>query len=353
MICEPESGPLEARQLPFEAIPVIDFQPFLTGTDAARHSVVQAIDQASREVGFFYLSNHGIDQSLIDKTFSEARRFFALPLARKREIAIEQSSCHRGYFSIGGENLDPGRFDSTQQGLRGDFKEGLKIGRDLALDHPLVLAQTPLHGPNQWPADLPGWHEAMQTYYDACNALGQSLMHAFALALQLPEDYFDRWLSGPTMATLGPLHYPPQPEPLSEPQLGAGAHTDYGCLTILAQDDTGGLQVCNSSGQWIAAPPLTGTFVINIGDMLARWSNDRYASTRHRVINRSGRDRYSLAFFYDPEFSANVSCLPTCCGPDNPPRYAPTTSGQYLLDRINEAFEYHRSKTATLSDQQP
>jgi len=327
---------LTVPQLPFDVLPVIDFQPFLRGDEVARYGVAQAIDRASREVGFFYLTQHGISPSLIERAFDQARRFFALPLESKREIAIECSSCHRGYFALGGENLDP-----ASQGPRGDYKEGIKIGRDLSPTHPLVQAGLPLHGPNQWPAELPAWRETMQAYFDACQQLGQSLMQAFALALSLPEDYFAPCLSEP-MATLGPLHYPPQSEPVSRYRLGAGAHTDYGCLTILAQDDCGGLQVCNPTGQWIEAPPQTGMFIINIGDMLARWSNDRYASTQHRVINRSGRDRYSLPFFYDPNFDADISCLPSCCSSDNPARYTPTCGGPYLLGRIAEAFAYQQ-----------
>jgi isopenicillin N synthase-like dioxygenase len=146
------------------------------------------------------------------------------------------------------------------------------------------------------------------------------------------------------MATLGPLHYPPQRGRIDESQLGAGAHTDYGCLTILAQDGVEGLQVRNVQGEWIDAPPIAGTFVVNIGDMMARWTNDLFASTKHRVINRSGQERYSLPFFYDPEYDAEVVCLETCSGPDNPPRYPPTTGLQHLLDMINASFDYHRNK---------
>ena len=253
-------------------------------------------------------------------------------------IAIEKSPCHRGYFGLGGENLDP-----KKQRYAGDLKEGIKIGRDLAADHPLVRAGTPLHGSDQWPTNLPGWREVMQGSYDALVRLGRELMHAFALALELPEDHFDRWLTGP-MATLGPLHYPPHEGRISESRLGAGAHTDFGCLTILAQDPVGGLQVRNSAGQWIDAPYVAGSFVVNIGDMMERWTNGIFSSTMHRVINSSGKDRYSLPFFFDPDFNADLTCLETCQGPDRPARYPPTTGGQHLLDMINATFDYHRDK---------
>lgn len=330
---------LLAERVPLEAIPVIDLAPLLHGDAEARKATALRIGKACRDIGFFYVRNHGISDEQVARTFAEAKRFFDLPVERKQAIAIEHSPCHRGYFALGGENLDP-----AKQQDAGDFKEGIKIGRDLPPDHPRVRAGTPLHGPDQWPADLPGWRETMQAYYDACERLGLQLMRAFALALELPENYFDRYLREP-MATLGPLHYPPQSGPISEARIGAGAHTDFGCLTILAQDDNSGLQVRNVGGQWIDAPPIPGTFVVNIGDMMARWTNDRFSSTLHRVINRSGRERYSMPYFYDPEFETPVVCLETCTGPDDPPRYPPTTGGRHLLDKIGETFEYHRARS--------
>jgi len=322
----------------FQSIPVIDLQPFLNGDAQQRRAVASEIGAACRDVGFFYIKNHGIDQRLIDETFIQAKRFFTLPAQTKSEIAIEKSPHHRGYFAIGGENLDP-----AKQRHDGDYKEGIKIGRDLPSDHPLVIAQTPLHGPNQWPKDLPGWQDSMQTYYDTCQQLGLQLMHAFALALELPENFFDEFLQYP-MATLGPLHYPPKPNNRHESQLGAGAHTDFGCLTILAQDNTGGLQVKNSAGMWIDAPPIDGTFVVNIGDMMARWTNDLFASTMHRVISHPNKHRYSIPFFYDPEFDTPVVCLDTCQNPSNPPKYPATTGGRYLIDRINATFDYRENR---------
>jgi isopenicillin N synthase-like dioxygenase len=329
---------LVGERVPLDEIPIIDFGPFLSGDAAARKAVALKIGEACRNIGFFYLTGHGVPAAMPAAVFREAKRFFALPAEQKQKIAIEKSACHRGYFALGGENLDP-----AKQREAGDFKEGLKIGRDLSPEHPLVKAGTPLHGPNQWPGDLPGWKETMQGYYDALVKLGREIMHAFALALELPENHFDRWLTGP-MATLGPLHYPPQLGRITSARIGAGAHTDFGCLTILAQDPVGGLQVRNSAGSWIDAPYVEGSFVVNIGDMMERWTNGVFSSTQHRVINTSGRDRYSLPFFFDPVFEADLTCLETCQGPGNPPKYPPTTGGQYLLDRIDATFDYHREK---------
>jgi isopenicillin N synthase-like dioxygenase len=334
---------LRGERVALDEIPVIDMGPFLDGTPEQRRAVARQVGAACRNIGFFYVVNHGVPQALVDRTFAEAKRFFDQPAEAKREIAIDKSANHRGYFALGGENLDP-----AQQKEAGDFKEGLKIGRDLSPEHPLVKSGLPLHGPNQWPSNLPGWKEAMQDYYAAMSKLGRALMHAFALSLELPEDHFDKWLTGP-MATVGPLHYPPQTGRITAARIGAGAHTDFGCLTVLAQDPVGGLQVRNSAGQWIDAPYIAGSFVVNIGDMMARWTNDLFCSTVHRVINTSGRDRYSIPFFFDPDFVADLTALPTCVGPERPAKYPPTSGGQYLLDRINATFDYREREPAKAS----
>jgi isopenicillin N synthase-like dioxygenase len=320
---------LRAVQLSRAEIPLIDMA--LPPSD-----LVAALGAACREVGFFYLAGHAVPEAQVAETFAIAKRFFAQPEAVKAEIAIERSPVHRGWFRIGGENLDPARQ------AQGDHKEGVKIGRDLAADHPLVRAGTPLHGANQWPA-MPGFRAVMTGYYAAMEALGRRLMGLFAEALGMAPDFFEPWLTAP-MTTLGPLHYPPQRGLITPAQLGAGAHTDFGCLTILAQDEVPGLQVLAKSGDWLAAPPLPGTFVVNIGDMMERWTNGVFTSTLHRVVNASGRERFSLPFFFDPDFAAPVACLPTCLAPGESPKYPPTTAGAHLLQKIDESFAYHKAK---------
>ena len=316
-----------------DTIPVIDIAPLRAGD----MSPALEIGRACREIGFFYITNHGIPQAVIDEVLAQAKRFFDLPLAEKEKSAIEHSSCHRGWFRVGGENLDP-----AKQKYNGDLKEGFKIGRDLALDHPRVVAGLPLHGPDVWP-DLPGWRAVMQDYYERMVELGTLLLRAFAVALDLKPDYFEGWLEVP-MTTLGPLHYPAQTGHITEAQIGAGAHTDYGCLTILYQDNSGGLQVQGLDGRWLAAPPIPGSFVVNIGDMMERWTNGVFRSTLHRVVNSSGHDRYSLPFFFDPDFYAPIACLPTCLKPGEAPKYPPTNAGQHLLDMIATAFTYCQKK---------
>jgi len=321
---------LALRAARVDTLPVIDM---------SQEDAHWQIGAAARDIGFFYIINHGVPEALIADVYARAQEFFALPAARKAEIAIEQSACHRGYFVVGGENLDP------EKQKAGDLKEGIKIGRDLPLTHPRVVAGVPLHGPNLWPAGLPGWRETMQTYYDAMEALGRRMMQAFALALDLEPDFFDQYLGEP-MTTLGPLHYPPQTGRITEAQIGAGAHTDYGCVTLLAQDETGGLQVRAKDGSWIEAPPVAGSFVVNIGDMMERWTNGVFTSTLHRVVNVSGRERFSLPFFFDPDYEAELVCLETCLAPGESPKFPPTTAGQHLLDKINASFTYHKDKDA-------
>jgi isopenicillin N synthase-like dioxygenase len=331
---------LLGARVPLERIPVIDLGPFLDGAAAARRQVALEIGEACRNIGFFYIVNHGVPADLRAAVFARAAAFFDQPIEKKLEIDIEKSACHRGYFKLGGENLDP-----AKQKAGGDLKEGVKIGQDLPRDHPLVRAGVPLHGPNQWPDSPPEFKPTMERYFAAMSGLGRQMMQAFALALELPESFFDKDLDLP-MATLGPLHYPPQRGQISEAQIGAGAHTDFGCLTMLAQDEVGGLQVRNAAGEWIDAPFVENSFVVNIGDMMARWTNDIFASTLHRVINTSGRERYSIPFFFDPDHDADVSCLETCCGPDRPPKYPPTTGLQHLLDMIDATFDYRQDKPA-------
>ena len=324
---------LRAAPVAVQQIPVVDFTAFHASGATQRKQTAVALAKALRDSGFAYLTGHQVPQALTDQAFAQARRFFALPDTVKAEIAVDRSPCHRGWFAVGAENLDP----ATQP--HGDRKEGIKIGNDLPPEHPLVQAGVPYHGPNQWPPGQPQFRSTMEAYWRAMRRLAQQVLHATAVALELAEDHFDPWFTEP-MATLGPLHYPPQPGPIREDQLGAGAHTDFGCITLLAQDDTGGLQVRNRAGQWVSAPPVRGAFVVNIGDMLARWTNDLLTSTPHRVINTSGGDRYSIPFFYDPDHDTPLACIPTCLAPGEQPNHPPTTALGHLRERFSATFDY-------------
>lgn len=317
-------------------LPLIDIAP-LYGTDsAAWRDVATQIDAACRDWGFFYITGHGIPPERIDALLAAAKAFFALPEAEKLKIDITRTAHHRGYGAIATEQLDP-----TQPS---DLKETFDMGFHMAADHPEVLAGKPLRGPNRHP-DLPGWAALMEQHYADMQALAQTLLRAIALALGIERDFFDRRFAEP-ISVFRMIHYPPRHTARSVDQPGAGAHTDYGCVTLLYQDDAGGLQVRNVHGEWIDAPPIPGSFVVNIGDMMARWSNDRYTSTPHRVISPLGVHRYSMPFFAEPHPDTEISCLPNCSSADNPPKYPPVTSAEYLLSRFADTYAYRREETA-------
>ena len=323
-----------ARATPFDAIPLIDMASFLDGTDP--DGVAARLGEACRTSGFLYLVNHGIPTALVDAAMAEAKRFFALPDERKMAVHIAKSAAHRGYFPLFAENTDP-----TQHA---DLKEGFDLARDLPPDDPDVLRGKPLHGSNAWPDGLPGFRATIEAYYAALLRLAGQLMEAFALSLGLPRAYFLPMTDAP-MAALRLLHYPPQASATMDNAVGCGAHTDYGCVTILAQDANGGLQVQNAAGEWVAAPPVPGAFVVNLGDQMARWTNDVFAATPHRVINLSGRERYSMPFFFEPNYDAVIRCLDTCRSAEDPPKYADVVAGEYLMSRFDATFAYRAAET--------
>ena len=301
---------------------------------AARRDFVRRLNLACRRDGVFYLRHHGIAPAATRACFAAAADFFALSLEEKRRLHIARSPCHRGWFPIGGEILDA---DGWPQG---DYKEGLKIGYDLDASHPRVRAGVPLHGPNQWPDEarlgLVRWKASMLAYYRACLKLARDLMHALALALDLPATYFDAWLTEP-MATLAPLRYPPQPRG----QIGAAPHTDFGCFTLLMQKDLPGMEVETDAG-WQLLEARDHQLIVNLGDMLARWTNDYYRSPRHRVRNRSERARQSLAFFFDPDPDAPIAALPGRVRRGETPHYPPTTGLEHLLQKIDASFAHRQ-----------
>jgi isopenicillin N synthase-like dioxygenase len=304
-------------------LPVIDVSGLRSPDLARRRAVGAQLREACLDKGFFYISNHGVPESLIRQTFEASARFFDLPEPVKCALAKKLSPANRGY--------EPLRLQTLEPGTPPDLKEGFYIGNELAPDHPLVLARKFNHGPNQWPEGLPGFRAAMDSYFAALHEASMLLMRGVALSLELQENHFDA-LCVDSMETLRLLHYPPQPPHPLPDEKGCGAHTDFGVITLLAQDEAGGLQVHDGENGWIHAPPLPGTFVVNLGDMMARWTNGKYRSTLHRVVNLSGRSRYSMPFFFSGNIDHLVTCLPTCTGPGNPPRYPPVTIEQHFIE---------------------
>ncbi len=295
-------------------LPVFDAAALDRGDNAA------ALRAACEGIGFFYLSGAAVSEPLLAAAVAQMHAFFAQPLEQRLAVSLQHSRCNRGYEPLQAQRLEAG--------APPDLKEGFYVGNDLAEDHPNVRAGLFNQGPNQWPGGLPAFRPAMQAYFTALTTVTVRLMQAMARSLDLPAHHFDAFCREP-MAVLRLLHYPPQPPNPQPGEKGCGAHTDWGCLTLLWQDAAGGLQV-QVGGEWLDAPPVPGTFVVNIGDMFARWTNDRYRSTLHRVVNRSGRDRYSMPFFFEGNPQHTVSVLPGCVAAGEAPRYAPTTVSGHL-----------------------
>ena len=298
--------------------PVIDWARYA----ADPGGVAREIGAACRGPGVFLLTGHGIAPSLVDEVFAQAARFFALPEATKAPLSILNSPHNRGWAAEGAEALDPASGQA-------DRKEAFNIGLDLAADDPRVAAGEPFRGVNLWP-DQPGFRAAMLRYYGAVLALGVDLHRAFARDLGLPEDWFAPRFSAP-MATLRLLSYPPAKGTPGE--IGAGAHTDYGSVTLLATDGAPGLQIRPRGGGWTDVAHVPGAFVVNIGDCLMRWTNDTYVSTPHRVLPPA-RGRRSVAFFLDPDPDACIAPLPGT----GVPKYPPVTGADYLRGRLAATY---------------
>lgn len=278
-----------------ESLPVVDVGPLVRG-ETGRFEVARALDRACREIGFFAVTGHGVDPELLPRLDALARDFFARPDDEKAAVAMARGGlAWRGWFPVGGE-LTSGRPDR---------KEGLYLGRELTPDHPHVRAGRPMHGPNLWPAEPTGLRDAALAWMDAMESLGQALLSALAAGLDLDEGWFARELTADPTVLFRIFHYPPG----DDADWGVGEHTDYGLLTVLAQDDCGGLQVKGPGGRWIDVPAEPGVLIVNIGDMLDRMTGGRYRSNPHRVRNVSGRSRLSFPFFLDPSWDAVVRRL--------------------------------------------
>jgi isopenicillin N synthase-like dioxygenase len=306
-----------------EPLPIIDLSPLRAGA-AGLACVAAEIGAACREVGFFYVVNHGVPAALVADAFAKSRAFFAEPIDDKLAIAMDVVGGNRGYAGYMREALDPahGR----------DRKEAFNIGIELAADDPGLNGGEPFRALNAWPK-TPGFRQTMLAYFDACMALGLDLHRAFARDLALPPDFFADKLVRP-LATLRLLRYPPEPAG----EIGAGTHTDYGNITLLATDGVGGLEVRRRDGRWLDAPSIPGAYVVNIGDCLMRWTNDVYVSTPHRVVSRGGGERYSIAFFLDPNPFARVEAIPSCVAPGAAAKYPPILVHDYLRSRFEATY---------------
>ncbi|CAN5531783.1 2-oxoglutarate and iron-dependent oxygenase domain-containing protein [soil metagenome] len=317
----PRTTPAARSALP---LPVIDLALLRSSDIAQRRLAAAELRAACEDRGFFYVRNHGVEAALIDALYEQSRSFFDQHDDTKRSIDKALSPCNRGY--------EPLRNQTLEAGAPPDVKEGYYMSVDLPASDPRAVAGKFNHGPNQWPAGRPEFKRVTSTYYERMSDLGALLMSGLALSLELPEEHFAGLLTN-VMSNLRLLHYPPQPPRALPGEKGCGEHTDFGSITLLSQDSVGGLQVWDAAtGEWIDAPPVPGTYIVNIGDLMARWTNDRYHSTLHRVVNTSGRERYSVAFFLGGAPDHIVECLPGCLGEGESPRYAPVTVEQHVAE---------------------
>ncbi|EXJ79402.1 hypothetical protein A1O3_08904 [Capronia epimyces CBS 606.96] len=323
--------------------PVLDFSAFRGSDQAAKAEFLQALGQACRDKGFFQLTNHGVAASLQERIFAASKEFFSLPLEEKLKAKLGPSTRGRGYETIGGQMLEPGAAPDT--------KEAIYLGQDLGEDDARVVKGEYGCGPNIYPSSLGReWHATCMEYLEAMKTLARDVMRALAAALDLREDFFDRFTDTDPAATLRLVHYPPTPT-TSQLERGCGAHRDFGCITLLLQDAVGGLQVQDEvTGDWLDVAPVPGAYVVNLGNLMARWTNHHYTSNTHRVLNHSPCHRYSIPFFYSGNPAHTLETIPGLertplslarkYGPPIPVNpYPPVSVADFLHDQFVQSYK--------------
>ena len=287
-------------------IPVIDLGRYLAGEPGAREAAAAELRRASEEVGFFYIRNHGVPEELVERAFRASQAFHALPMEEKLSIKVNENNI--GYLPMAGSLAAS---STVHKNTKPNLNESFFITHDRPADHPDVIAGKPLRSANQWPPSAPAaMREDMVSYYRAVHGLADRLVALFAASLDLPPDWFDASFANESNTTIRFIHYPPQ-DVIEENQFGSAPHTDNSFLTILARTEVPGLAVRLTNGKWFIPPLMPGTFLVNLGNILRRWSNDTYLSTPHGVVNDSGKDRYSIAFFHNPNPQAVITPVPT------------------------------------------
>jgi isopenicillin N synthase-like dioxygenase len=307
-----------------DTIPVIDLGPYLAGAPGALDSAARDLRFALTKIGFYFIVNHGVPATLIRDVYRQTARFHAQPLNKKLAIKLDKHNV--GYLPLQGDTL---RTSVVATVTKANQNEALFIARDLSNDHPDVLADRRFRSANQWPAGLPGLRETLVEYCATLERLVQKLVRLYARALDLPAEYFDTAFREPQYK-LRATHYPNQDNPPDD-EFGIAPHTDTSFLTLLAPNEVPGLSIRTRSGKWIAPPVMPDAFMVNGGQLLLRWTNDRFLATPHRAVNCSGRERYALAFFCDANIDWPIAAVPTCVGPDNPPKYETTYYTEYMV----------------------
>ncbi len=316
----------QARRFDGDLIPVIDITSLRDGSDP--RSVGQALHAASSGLGFIYIKGHGITDAVIETARETALTFFRSDVSDKESVQV--SSRHRGWLGQGGARMQ----DDAKADLKESFIWGYQDARgEVPEDHAL-------RGPNRWPAFLPQMQADAMAYFHHAHEVAHHLMRGFALGLGLDPAFFLRSCGRP-LSRASFVYYPPQPEEMGCEQFGVGPHTDFGVLTVLCQDSIGGLQVQDINGEWIEAPPVEGSLIVNVGDLLARWTDQAYTSTPHRVVNSSGKERLSLVLAFDPDPETMIDAR-EIYGPAHEPQEPPMTCGDYLVWRFEKAFSYRK-----------
>lgn len=321
--------------------PMLDVARYFAGDEGELPRLGQELRYAFEHVGFYYLRGHGVPQSLIDAVFAQAERFHAQPDDAKLALRINEHNI--GYMPIGGSIA---RSSKVNNNTRPSVNEAFFLRRERTPDDPDVIANKRLRGLNQWPPNLPGFRDTVLAYMTAMEAMGRRMVRVYAVALDLPADYFDPMFAVPNMIQRL-THYPPTDNP-AENEFSIAPHTDSGFATFLAPSAVEGLSIRLPDLRWVNAPSIQGAFVVNGGDLLKRWTNDRFLSTPHRVVHTGGMHRYAIPYFFDANPDTLIECLPTCQSPDNPPRYDPITYDDYAIwyARRNYAHLNHEDKAA-------
>ncbi|KAL6240666.1 hypothetical protein RBB50_012376 [Rhinocladiella similis] len=302
-----------------EAPPILDFSPFYSNDEEAKAKLIAQVRKCCLHNGFFQIVGHNVPSDLQEGVLKCVKEFFSMPQADKELVLKEKNTWNRGYEKIGSQILEAGTAP--------DLKEGFYIGEEIPTDHPYFIHKRLNSGPNFWPETMENvgdFKSTCMSYYNAMHALARDVLAVIAQTLDLDPRYFKDFTTD-AVATLRFLHYPPQP-PDSDEKIsrGIGAHTDFGSVTLLMQDEVDGLQVYEkSTNEWLDVVPVKGAYVVNLGDMFQRWSNDLYVSNTHRVINKSGKERYSIPFFYSGNPDYKIECLPNCRKEGESAKYPP------------------------------
>jgi isopenicillin N synthase-like dioxygenase len=320
-------------------IPILDVSRYFAGDMGDLPRLGRELGHAFENVGFYTLRGHGVPRSLTDATFAACERFHAQPQEKKLAVKINEHNI--GYMAMGGSVARSSRVNNN---TKPSVNEAFFLRRERTPDDPDVIAGKRFRGLNQWPSDLPGFRETALAYMTAMESVGKRLVRVYAVALDLPADYFDPMFAEPNMIQRF-THYPPR-QSYEDNEFSIAPHTDSGFMTLLAPSAVPGLSIRLPDETWLDVPADPDAFIVNGGDILRRWTNDRFLSTPHRAINSSGCARYAIPFFFDTHPDTVISCLPTCQSPDNPPRYAPNTYDEYALWYATRNYVHLEQKQA-------